>query len=63
MGMKRIAVEFEGGAVDARALARAVQFVFEASRVGHGSVFVEGFSLNPSDRWQKGDPRITITEK
>ena len=60
---KKVAVEFEGGAVDARALARAIAHVFDASRVGEGSVYIEGFSMNPSDKWRAGDPRITITER
>lgn len=63
MTKRRIAVEFEGGVVEARALARAMQFVFEASSVGHGEVFIEGFSMNKSDKWRAGDPRITITVK
>lgn len=63
MTTRRIAVEFEGSAVDARALARAIQSIFEASRVGHGTVFIEGFVMNPSDKWHVGDPHITITEK
>jgi hypothetical protein len=63
MATKRIAVEFEGQAVDARALARAIQYAFEASRVGQGAVFVEGFVMNRSDNWHDGDPRIRITER
>jgi hypothetical protein len=61
--MKKIAVEFEGQVADARALARAVAYVFEASRVGEGSTYIEGFSMNPSDKWHAGDPKITIVEK
>jgi hypothetical protein len=61
--MKKIAIEFEGQAVDARALARAVAYVFEASRVGEGATFIEGFSMNASDNWHAGQPRITIVEK
>lgn len=63
MTNRRIAIEFEGGVVEARALARAVRFVFEASRVGHGEVFIEGFSMNKNDKWRPGDPRIAITVK
>lgn len=63
MTQRRIAVEFEGLPVDARALARAIAATFEASRAGHGTVFIEGFSMNPTDRWHVGDPQITITEK
>lgn len=62
--MRNIAIEFEGNVVDARALARAVASVFEASRVGEGTTYVEGFSMNPTDdEWREGDPRITISEK
>ena len=61
--MKKIAIEFDGQVVDARALARAVASVFEASRVGESSTYVEGFSMNPNDKWHTGDPRITIVEK
>ena len=61
--MKKIAIEFEADLRDARALARAVAYVFEASRVGDGTTYIEGFSMTPSDKWHKGDPRITITEK
>ncbi|MCY4727993.1 hypothetical protein NYO98_17045 [Nocardioides sp. STR2] len=61
--MKKIAIEFGGNVVDARALARAVAYVFEASRVEGGSTYIEGFSMNPSDKWHSGDPRITIVQK
>lgn len=61
--MKKIAIEFDGSVVDARALARAVAHVFEASRVDDGSTYIEGFSMNPSDKWRSGDPRITIVKK
>ena len=62
--MKKIAIEFEAEDVrDARALARAAAYVLEASRVGDGTTYIEGFSINPSDRWHHGDPKITITEK
>jgi len=61
--MKRIAIEFDGNVVDARALARAVAAVFESSRVGEGCTYIEGFSMNPSDKWHTGDPRIMILEK
>lgn len=61
--MKKIAIEFEGPVADARALARAVAHVFEASRVNDGYTYVDGFTMNPSDRWSAGDPRITISEK
>jgi hypothetical protein len=61
--MKRIAIEFDANVVDARALARAVAFVFESSRVGEGAAYIEGFSMNPSDQWHRGDPRITTVEK
>ena len=47
----------------ARALAQAVAYVFESSRVRDGATYIEGFSMNPSDKWHRGDPRITITEK
>ena len=60
---KKIAIEFDGGAVDPRALARAIAAVFAASRVGEGCVYVEGFTMNRSDSWRAGDPRITITER
>ena len=63
MAKRRIAIEFEGGVVEARALARAIQFVFEASSAGHGEVFIEGFSMNKNDNWHPGDPRIAITVK
>jgi hypothetical protein len=61
--MKKIAVEFEGSVSDARALARAVAYVFEASRVSDGCTYVDGFAMNASDKWKAGDPRITISEK
>lgn len=60
---KKIAIEFDGNVVDARALARAVANVFDASRVDEGSTYVEGFGMNPSDNWQAGNPKITIMEK
>jgi hypothetical protein len=60
--MKKIAVEFDGAAVDARALARAISAVFEASHVEDGTVYVDGFTMNPSDRWKNGDPRIVISQ-
>ena len=60
--MKKIAIEFEAGVVDARALARAVESVVSASRVDSHTTYVEGFSMNPSDKWRVGDPRITISE-
>lgn len=56
-------IEFEGTVVDATALARAVGYVFEASRVDGGSTYIEGFLMNPSDKWSSGDPRITIVQK
>jgi hypothetical protein len=61
--MKRIAIEFDADVVDARAQARAVASAFESSRVRDGVTYIEGFSMNPSFKWQRGDPRITITEK
>ena len=61
--MKRIAIEFDGKATDARALARAVAYVFEASRVSGGFTYIDGFVMKPSDKWKVGDPRITISEK
>lgn len=61
--MKKIAIEFDGQVSDARALARAVAFVFEASRVGEGATYIEGFSMNASDRWNVGDPKIKIVQK
>lgn len=61
--MKKIAIEFEGSVADARALARAVAYAFEASRVVDGCTYVDGLTLNPSDKWNAGDPRITISEK
>lgn len=61
--MKKIAIEFDGNVVDARALARAVASIFDASRVAGGSTYIEGFNMNPSDKWHPGDPRITIEEK
>lgn len=61
--MKKTAIEFDGNAVDARALARAVAHVFEASRVDGGSTYIEGFSMNPTDKWHSGDPKITIVQK
>ncbi|MFJ2755558.1 hypothetical protein ACIO3S_08175 [Nocardioides sp. NPDC087217] len=61
--MKKIAIEFDGGALDARALARAVAALVDASRVADHTTFVEGFSMNPSDNWHPGDPRISITER
>jgi hypothetical protein len=61
--MKKVAIEFEGEAAAARALARAVASVFEASRVGDGSIYIEGFSMNPSDKWNAGEATITIMEK
>lgn len=61
--MKKIAIEFDGNAVDARALARAVAYVFDASRVEGGSTYIEGFSMNASDKWHSGDPKITIVQK
>lgn len=61
--MKKIAIEFDETAVDARALARAVAYVFEASRVDGGSTYIEGFSMNPTDKWHSGDPKITIVQK
>lgn len=61
--MRKIAIEFDGEAADARALARAVAYVFEASRVGDGSTYIEGFSMNPSDKWHAGEATITIVEK
>lgn len=61
--MKKIAIEFDADVVDARALARAVAYVLESSRVRDGATYIEGFSMNPSDKWHRGDPTITITEK
>lgn len=37
--------------------------VFEASRLGGGTTYVEGFSMNATDQWAVGDPKITIAEK
>lgn len=54
--MKRIAIEFDADVVDARALARAVAYVFESSRVRDGSTYIEGFSMNPSDKWKPAIP-------
>lgn len=63
MTQRKIVIEFEDDNVtDARALARAVQFTFEASRVGDGSLYIEGFSMNPTDNWQPGDYRIDIVK-
>lgn len=61
--MKKIAIEFDGSAVDAKALARAVAYVLEARRVQYGSTHIEGFSMNPTDKWNPGDPQITIVQK
>lgn len=61
--MKKIAIEFEGSVTDARALARAVAHVFKASRVEDGYTYIDGFTMNPSDKWEAGDPRITISER
>ncbi|MBA4608603.1 hypothetical protein H1W00_08965 [Aeromicrobium sp. Marseille-Q0843] len=61
--MKKIAIEFDGSVKDARALARAVAYVFESSRVDDGATYIEGFSMNKTDKWQAGDPAITITER
>lgn len=61
--MKKIAIEFDGNAVDARALARAVASVFEASGVDGGSTYMEGLSMNPTDKWHSGDPKITIVHR
>ncbi|EMQ99122.1 hypothetical protein [Paeniglutamicibacter gangotriensis] len=63
MPQRKIAIEFsDENVTDARALARAMQFVFEASRVGDGTVYVEGFAMNPKDGWQHGDHRIDIVK-
>jgi hypothetical protein len=63
MPKRKIAIEFDADEVpDARALARAVLFAFEASRVGEGTVYVEGFSMNPSDGWSRGDHRIDVVQ-
>ena len=43
--MKRIAIEFDGKATDARALARAVAYVFEASRVSGGFTYIDGVGV------------------
>ena len=61
--MKKIAIEFDGNVVDARALARAVASIFDASRVDEGFTYIEGFAMNASDNWRPGDPKITIEEK
>ena len=58
--MKKIAIEFDGNVVDARALARAVASIFDASCVDGGFTYIEGFSMNASDKWHPGDPKITI---
>lgn len=61
MAQKKIALEFDIDSVtDARALARALRSVFEASRVGGGAIYVEGFAMNPTDDWDRGDHRIQI---
>lgn len=39
-----------------------LQPCFDASRVGGGTTFVEGFSMNPSDNWRVGDPKIDRRE-
>ena len=57
--MRKLAIEFEGSVADARALARAVAYVFEASRLSYGCTYIDGFAMNPSDKWKAGDPRIT----
>lgn len=60
---KKIALEFEGTAVDARAFARAVAAVLEASRLGEASVTLEGFTMNKADRaWFPRDARIIVEE-
>jgi hypothetical protein len=61
--MRKAAIEFEDAVADARALARAVAYVFEASRVSDGCTYIDGFAMNRSDEWKAGDPRITIAEK
>lgn len=64
MTKRKIVVEFDDDNVtDARALTRAIQYAFEASRVGEGSVFIEGFSMNPTDKWLPGDFRIDIVDR
>lgn len=45
---------------DARALVRAVVSTF--SRVGDGTVYVDGLSMNPSDAWSDGDHRIDVVQ-
>ena len=63
MPKRQIAIEFDADKVpDARALARAVLSTFEASRVGDGTVYVDGFSMNPSDGWSGGDHRIDVVQ-
>jgi len=40
-----------------------VASVFEASCVEGGSTYIEEYSLNPSDKWHSGDPKITIVQR
>ncbi|MBM6622271.1 hypothetical protein JTF08_11690 [Micrococcaceae bacterium RIT802] len=64
MSQKKIALEFDIDSVtDARALARALRSVFEASRVGDGTIYIEGFAMNPKDGWSRGDHWIDIINK
>lgn len=60
---KKVAVEFEGSAVDARAFARAVAAVLEASRLGDARISLNGFTMNRGDaKWIPQDTRITVEE-
>lgn len=64
LGMTRkIAIEFEGGVVDARALARAIDAMVAASAVKPEGIFVDGFTMNPTDGWNHEGKHIFLMEK
>jgi hypothetical protein len=62
MATRKIAVEFDGEVVVARALARAIYAVVGAIDAEDALVTVDGFSMNQKDGWT-GDYRITVERR
>lgn len=60
---RKIAIEFEGGVVESRALARAIYAMIEASAVEFESIFVDGFSMNPTDGWNHEGKKIVLMDQ
>ena len=60
---RKIAIEFEGGIVESRNLARAIAAMVEASAVEGGPSYVNGFSMNPTDGWTLEGKDIILMEK